>query len=255
MCKLGIVTYNIARDWDLDTILQNCVETGLEGVELRTTHAHGVEPSLSAAARSEIKRKFADTPVTLVGLGSTCEYHSPDPAVLRQNLALTRDFIQLAADVGAGGVKVRPNGFPENIPQDRTLEQIGRAVGEVAAFGADHGVAVRLEVHGRGTCHPPHVRTLIDHADHPNARVCWNSNSQDCDENGSIDAHFALLRDAIDLVHINKLYGPYPYERLFALLHEMHYQGFCLAEIESSDDPQTVLRYYRRLFTCMQPRA
>ena len=45
---LGLVTYNLAKDWDLATIIQNCQESGFEGVELRTTHAHGVEVELSA---------------------------------------------------------------------------------------------------------------------------------------------------------------------------------------------------------------
>ena len=40
---LGLVTYNVAKDWDLDTILRLVPEAGFEGVEFRTTHAHGVE--------------------------------------------------------------------------------------------------------------------------------------------------------------------------------------------------------------------
>ena len=49
--KLGLVTYNLAKDWDVPTILRNCQETSFEAVELRTTHHHGVEPSLDKSAR------------------------------------------------------------------------------------------------------------------------------------------------------------------------------------------------------------
>jgi hypothetical protein len=42
MAQLGIVTYNIAKDWDLSTILTKLDALGYEGVELRTTHAHKV---------------------------------------------------------------------------------------------------------------------------------------------------------------------------------------------------------------------
>src|SRR3954462_3288354 len=49
--KTGAVTYNIAKDWDLETILRNLAAAGIEGVELRTTHAHGDEISLPPAAR------------------------------------------------------------------------------------------------------------------------------------------------------------------------------------------------------------
>ena len=76
--QLGIVTYNIAAKWDLDTILAVCGELAYAGVELRTTHGHGVEVSLSSAERAEVRAKFADSPVRLVGLGSAFEYHGGD---------------------------------------------------------------------------------------------------------------------------------------------------------------------------------
>src|SRR5579864_6806527 len=56
--RLGIVTYNIAAKWDVPTILKICKSVGLSPVELRTTHAHGVEPSLSKDRRKEVKKQF-----------------------------------------------------------------------------------------------------------------------------------------------------------------------------------------------------
>ena len=60
MAQLGIVTYNIAKDWDLPTILSRLEKLGYEGVELRTTHAHKVEVNLSKQQRDEVvpTRKF-----------------------------------------------------------------------------------------------------------------------------------------------------------------------------------------------------
>ena len=40
--RLGLVTYQWGKDWDLPTLIANCVKTGLLGVELRTQHAHCV---------------------------------------------------------------------------------------------------------------------------------------------------------------------------------------------------------------------
>src|SRR5262245_43676271 len=68
--KLGTVTYNIAKDWDVPTIIKNCAESRFQGVELRTTHAHGVEVTLSKGQRTEVKQRFSDSPVELMGLGS-----------------------------------------------------------------------------------------------------------------------------------------------------------------------------------------
>src|SRR5437868_10378180 len=78
--KLGIVTYNIAKDWDVPTIIKNCAATKFQGVELRTSHKHGVEVNLNKAQRDEVKKRFADSPVQLMGLGSAFDYHTPDQA-------------------------------------------------------------------------------------------------------------------------------------------------------------------------------
>src|SRR3989442_4117142 len=145
--KLGIVTYNIAKDWDVPTIIKNCAETKFQGVELRTSHAHGVEVALNKEQRLEIKKRFHDSPVELMGLGSAFDFHTPDQAKLRADIAATKEYIVLAHEVGAPGVKVRPNGLPKGVPKEKTLEQIGRSLREIGEFAAGHGVQIRLEVH------------------------------------------------------------------------------------------------------------
>ena len=52
---MGLVTYNLAADWDIATIIKNCEATKFEGVELRTTHAHKVEVNLSKEERKDVK--------------------------------------------------------------------------------------------------------------------------------------------------------------------------------------------------------
>src|SRR5439155_15613617 len=63
--RLGLVTYNLAKDWDVPTIIGNCEAAKFAGVELRTTHAHGVEVSLSKARRDEVNKRFRDSAVEL----------------------------------------------------------------------------------------------------------------------------------------------------------------------------------------------
>src|SRR5256885_1363931 len=75
---LGMGTYNVAAAWDLPTLLSVCKKTGISPVELRTTHKHGVEPTLSKDQRKEVKKRFADAGVGIWGCGSTCDFHWPD---------------------------------------------------------------------------------------------------------------------------------------------------------------------------------
>src|SRR3989441_4727206 len=178
--RVGTVTYNIAQDWDIETIIRNLTEVDMEAVELRTTHRHGVELSLTKAQRAEVKKRFADSPIRLASLGTTCEYHSEDPAVVRRNVEETKAWLQLGADVGAGSVKVRPNGLRKDVPPDVTLEQIGKALKECGDAAAAQGLKIQLEVHGSETSRLPNIRKILDHAgSHPGVWVCWNSNQTD----------------------------------------------------------------------------
>ncbi|MCL5096785.1 MAG: TIM barrel protein, partial [Candidatus Omnitrophica bacterium] len=128
---LGLVTYNLAKDWDIPAIIRNCEAAQFEGVELRTTHAHGVEVTLNQDQRAEVKKRFEDSRVELMGLGSAFDYHTPDQAKLRRDIEATKEYMRLARDVGASGVKVRPNALPSEVPKSKTLEQIGRTLREL----------------------------------------------------------------------------------------------------------------------------
>jgi len=251
--KVGTVTYNIAKDWDVPTIIKNLTEVGMDGVELRTTHKHGVEISLSPAARAEVRKQFEDSAVKIGGLGTICEYHSPDPAVVRKNVEETKAWTQLAKDIGSPGVKVRPNGLPKDVPEEKTLEQIGKALAECGAAARDNGVTIQLEVHGSETSRLPRVRKMLDYGgNHPAVRVCWNSNQTDLLD-GGFDANFKLVRDQIGQVHMRDLFlEEYPFRKLIAALSEMKFQGYCFAEIPESADPIRTLKYFRGMFRAYQ---
>ncbi len=255
MAQLGIVTYNIAKDWDLATILKKLDALGYEGVELRTTHAHKVEVNLTKPQRDEIRQRFEDSAIQLAGLGSAFEYQLTDPAAVRKNIEGTKEYVRLAHDLGAPGVKVRPNGIPRGANLDATLQQIGRALHEVGKDASDFGIQIRVEVHGAVTQQLDNFAKILRYADHPNVYTCWNSNPTDV-KDGSIKANFALVGSSIQEVHLRDLTDEtYPWRELFALLKTRNYEGFTLAEIPESTDPDRVLRYFRALWMAYQPMA
>jgi hypothetical protein len=53
------------------------------------------------------------------------------------------------------------------VPVDKTLEQIGKSLDEVAAFGEGYGVEIRSEIHGRGTSDIPNIHQDHGRPKHP----------------------------------------------------------------------------------------
>ena len=49
--RFGLVTYLWGRDLSLETLLAICAQAHVGGIELRTTHAHAVEPTLGTESR------------------------------------------------------------------------------------------------------------------------------------------------------------------------------------------------------------
>ena len=254
--RFGLVTYLWGRDWDLPTVIANCERTGVLGVELRTEHAHGVESNLSAAQRRQVKKRFDDSPVTLLGPGTNFAFHHADASRLRKDIDGAKEYIKLSHDCGGSGVKVKPNDLPKNVPQEKTIEQIGKSLNELGRFGADYGQMIRLEVHG--ACSPlPIMKRIMDVADHPNVGVCWNSNGQDLQGQG-LEHNFNLVKDRFgDTVHVRELnIGDYPYQELMNLFVAMDYNGWILLEARTNPgDRVAALAEQREVFEKMVAKA
>ncbi len=238
--RFGFVTYLWGQDWDLPTLLAHCEKTGLLGVELRTEHAHGVESKLSAGERAAVKQRFADSPVTLVGLGTNFAFHYTERDRLQKNIEGAKAYIKLSADCGGSGAKVKPNDLPRGVSYEKTIQQIGKSLSEVGQFAADCGQEVRLEVHG-GCSQLPVIKAIMDVASQPNVRVCWNCNPQDLEGEG-LEYNFNLVQPYFgQTAHVRELNeGDYPYQDLIDLLAVTDYQGWVLLEARTQPDDRVL---------------
>lgn len=251
--KLGLVTYLWGKDWDVPTLIRNCRDTGIQGVELRVEHAHNVTPELNAAQRVAVRKQFADSPVQLVGLGTNQQFDYVDQDRVRASVERAKAFIRLSADVGGSGVKVKPNALHKEVSTEKTLAQISESLSELARYGADLGQQIRLEVHGEETQELPAIKTIMDGATHPNATICWNCNPQDLNGKG-FDYNFNLVKDRFGATcHVRELdRTDYPYQALLTGLVKMNYTGWVLLECHTNPaDKVTSMREQRAVFDRM----
>lgn len=249
--RFGFTTYQWGREWDLGSLIANGVKAGARGVELRTQnkHAHGVELELSAAARAEVKKKFAGSAMSVVGLATSVRFDSLDPEVVRKNIEQAEAYAKLSHDVGGSGIRVFPNDYHEGVPHEKTIAQIAEAVNEAGKRAARYGQLIRLENHGtagRLTA----LRKVMESVEAKNVRIKLNCDPLD-NEGGRLRENFELMKPYLDnTIHMHDLADTtFPYALQMKLLAAAGWEGWCLIE-ESKKVPDVVaaLAEQRRLW-------
>ena len=230
--RFGLATYTWGKDWDIPTLITNCNKAGVYGVELRTSssYAHGVELTLGASQRAEVKKRFADSPVRLVSIASGERMDWPEPDKLKASIEAAKAHLHLSHDVGCDVLRVFPNQFHRDVPREKTIEQIARAVNELGAFAADLGQEVSLEAHGPAG-ELPTMRAIMDRVTQRSVRVRLNCDARDAKGQGFV-ANFNLVRNFLSrIIHVHDLSASdYPYQLMVDLLMKANWEGWALAE-------------------------
>jgi sugar phosphate isomerase/epimerase len=254
--SFGLCTYMLGAEWDIPTIIKNLSDLKMGGVELRVDHAHKVSPMLKNDERAKVRAQFEDSGVELVGLGTNWKFDSPDKEELRTNLGEAKMWIQLSHDIGGSGVKVKPDRFWPDVPREKTIEQIGKALNELGEYAAGFGQQIRLEVHGQ--CQElPTIKAIMDIATDPSVAICWNSNKADLAGEG-LEGNFNLVRKRWgQTCHIHELESPdYPHQELLNLLVKSKWEGWLLMENASKPaDRVAAMAHERKLFDEMLKKA
>jgi len=231
--RFGFTTYQWGKDWDVPALIANCSKAGVFGVELRTSqsYAHGVELDLDARQRQEVKKRFEDSPICLVGIASGERYDSPEQAKLEAAIENTKAYVKLSRDVGGSGVRVFPNSFHDDVPREKTIEQIANALNVVGVFAADYGQEIRLEAHGNAG-ELPTIRAIMDQVIQPSVRVKLNSDKRNTKGEG-FESKFNLVKDLLgQTLHLHNLKDTeFPYQLQMDLLVKMGWGGWQLLEV------------------------
>lgn len=230
--RIGLASYNWGKDWDLPTLIANCRKAGLAGMELRTCakHAHGVEVSLNAGQRAEVKARFADSPVRLVSLACSERMDWPEPEKLKAAIEASKAHLQLSRDLGCDVLRVFPNQFHPNVPHEKTIEQIAAALNELGVFAAGLGQEISFEAHGPAG-ELPTMRAVMDRVTQRSVRVRLNCDPRDAKGEGFV-ANFNLVKNCLSrIIHLHDLHDPkYPYQLMVELLIKAGWEGCALME-------------------------
>lgn len=229
--KLSLDTYAIGTDLTLSDLLELLPANGFQGVEFRceANQKHGVELEATKEERERIRTLLDAAGIEVSCLSTGQRYESPDPAVRQAAIDRTKRFIDLAADLRCGRIRVFGNDFPPGVDKPQVVQYVGESLRECGKHAEGTGVDVLLEMHGQ-FYYWEYCLGAIKIADHPNVAINYNCDLKDLVD-GSVAFTFGKVKDHIRHVHIHQLEDPsFPYKELFGILKEMNYSNFLSLE-------------------------
>jgi sugar phosphate isomerase/epimerase len=255
--------------WALDEIVERAAAFGYAGVELRGLLGQNdltLVPELSDDAEG-VKGRFAQRGVELICLGTTAHFAAPKAGERKANLELARRHIELAARLGCPMVRVSSGDAPWGTAAAVAMMRAGEALAQLGRFAADHGVTVVVENEGE-LGRSENLWFLLDAADHPAVRCCWNPVQGLCTgDRPTISV--PRLSKRLHLVHlcdakvnsdgrvesyVRPGAGQVEFERLVTLLRGIGYEGYLVFEwpkllVKDLPQPEEVLPQFKSFVT------
>ncbi|MEV7004998.1 sugar phosphate isomerase/epimerase family protein [Streptosporangium sp. NPDC051022] len=244
--KFSLLSYQIAKSWDLDTMIEKAKKHGFAALEFRAEYdqSHGVELETTLEQRRAIRQRIQAAYLEVAGVSCSQRFESTDPRVRAEAVERSKGFADLAADLEAGWVRVCGNTIPDGVDKDTAVAYVAESLAEVADHCAGRGVDLLLEMHGEFN-NWNYCLKALELAGRDNIGLLYNSDVRDL-VYGSIEPTFDRVKHLIRHVHLHDLASGYPYEELLGLLRASGFDGYVSPEIlVEIPTPEDYLALYR----------
>lgn len=176
-------------DWSFHDLIRNGVEFGFAGVEIRLLQRETDllnHPDLQPGELSARRRELAEAGFQVCGLSSSVQLQSPDKAERERQFETGRRYFELAAELGAGFVRVfgdvlqptEDGSVPleEVSPEQRqlTVSFVAEGLNRLGELAEPFDVEVIIETHGDFSNSLVMTEAMRQVA-HPVAGVLWDT--------------------------------------------------------------------------------
>lgn len=240
-------------DWPMHQIIAMAATERYDGIELRFVQGEDSLWKLPAFSGKELaatKRALADHALTISCLDTSCRFHSPDVAERERWTIEGHRMADLAAELGAPGLRVFGDTIQPDADRTSTQSWIAESIRELAQITAARGVEVWIENHG-DFAGAAEAAAIVQQSASRNTGVVW-------DPANSFVAHqerpaegTSVFQAAIRHVHIKDLRregdewkhvptgeGDFPLLELKASLEGLRYDRFVSFEWEKKWHPE-----------------
>ncbi len=241
---------------------------GYDGIELRFVENEDSFWKLAAFSGEGLaatKQLLIDQGLMISCVDTSCRFHWPDATERERWIDEGERMSDLAADLGAPGIRVFGDTIQAGADRPSTRAWIAESIHKLAEIAGQKSVEVWLESHG-DFCTAAETRSLLTDADSQNIGAVWDpvNSFVAADERPAEGAEIlgALIRhvhvkdvrrDTAGFRYVLTGDGEFPLRELNSSLRELHYARFLSFEWEKKwhpelDDAEIALPHFAKWF-------
>lgn len=158
-----------------------------------------------------------------------------------EQLALTRTWIDRAAELDAPVIRIFAGSVPKGANEDEAVAWAIEGIKQSLPYAAEKGVTLALENHGGITATPAQLLRLVKSVDGPNFGVnldTGNFHGEDpYAEIAELAPYAVNVQVKTEIVRRGSSKENADLARLIAILREAKYSGYVVLEYEAAEDP------------------
>jgi sugar phosphate isomerase/epimerase len=240
-------------NWTLSQVIEIAVSSGYEGIELRFLEGEDSLwklPTFQGSALATTKRMIADQGLSITCVGTSCRFHSPDPRERERWIGEGKRMTELAADLGAPGIRVFGDKMQPGADRDATQSWIAEGIRKLAEKTRENGVEVWLETHG-DFASSAETMQIVNESGCPEIGVVWDPANAFTDGKEQPPEAAAAFGNALRHIHLRDLdcrdgewepvltgQGTFPLREIVAQLENLGYDRFVSFEWEKKWRPE-----------------
>ena len=237
-------------NWTLAQVIEIAKASAYDGIELRFLENEDSLwklPAFQGAALGQSHRQVTDAGLGVCCVGTSCRFDSPERHERERWIAEGERMAQVAAGLGAPGIRVFGDRIQLGEDRSSTRAWIGECLASLQEKIAASGVQVWLETHGDFSS-ASEVQAIL--SDSPAIGIIWDPASAFLEHGERPFENGMALRDFIRHVHVKDLHkhpqgwlpvltadGEFPIAEIRAVLDPLDYSGFLSFEWEKKWHP------------------
>jgi len=258
--KIGLNSYSFNRPlmagkMTLEDVIDYCAAHDIDGVDTTGYYFPGYPQAPADGYVFNLKKKAYVNGVTISGTGVRNDFTISDPAALKAQIQLVKDWVDASEKLGAAFVRVFSGPrVPEGSSFGKVLETMIPAFRECAGYGKNHGVIIALQPHDDFLKTADETIQVVQAVDSDWFSVVLDVGSlRQGDPYDEIQKllPYACTWQIKEMVYVNGKAAPIDLGKIRSIIDKVGYRGFVPFEALGEGNPDQVTAFLEKVRKAM----